>query len=183
MIRIYIKAIERKEYETRRQAETKAVGACLAEAGFLTPPAHTEGGAPFLPDHPDTEISVSHSERFAAVAVGDKDDVPFGIDVEDFTRSALLRVTPRIMNESERKTIPCHPVDYARVWTAKEAVFKAFKGHNADFSNDILIYGENINKAYHRPADSYVNLVYEDIGENNMLCLASRRNNFEIITL
>lgn len=118
---IWITEINAADGDTRRARELAAVSRLLktavpAEDALL----HRDDGAPYLGNHPELFVSVTHSMHHAALSVARH---PHGIDIEDL-RPRLRDVAKRFVNEHDR-------VDTASLsgllsaWTAKEAVFKA----------------------------------------------------------
>ncbi|MCD8387814.1 MAG: 4'-phosphopantetheinyl transferase superfamily protein [Bacteroidales bacterium] len=102
---------------SRRQREREAVGRILEE--IAAPGAtveHNADGAPIVKGIP--YISITHSQRLAAVATSDTG--PVGIDAEEW-RSALERVKTRFLSAEELEWCD----DLLLAWTIKEAVYKA----------------------------------------------------------
>ncbi len=85
--------------------------------------ARSEKGKPYLCDGP--EFNLSHSGKWIACAVGDQ---PLGIDIEAM-RPLNLKVAQRICTPKEMAYLspeePDAPVRFLKIWTAKEAYFKA----------------------------------------------------------
>ena len=112
---------------SRREAE-KAATARLVTALF-GPGAgisHNPDGAPqlMLPDSATApEISISHSIRTVALAVG-RAGSPIGIDI-DQPRQQLVRVARRFLAPEETAIHGASEENLLRAWTAKEAAFKA----------------------------------------------------------
>ncbi|MDA9827561.1 4'-phosphopantetheinyl transferase superfamily protein [Flavobacteriaceae bacterium] len=91
-------------------------------------------------------ISISHSFEYCGVIVS---DVKVGLDIEKF-RPKILNISKKFISESDWNLIKLSSVEnVTKVWTIKEAVFKAF-GHKAiDFKKNIIITSINkkLNKA------------------------------------
>ena len=112
--------------ERRRQGEALA-RRMLAEytgrpaEGFTL--ARTDAGKPYAANGP--EFNLSHSGAFLACAVGDR---PVGIDIEA-VRPLKLEVARRVCNAKEMDYLapetPGSHIRFLRIWTAKEAYFKA----------------------------------------------------------
>ena len=89
--------------------------------------AKRPSGQPYLPDHPDLTVSMSHDGEWAAAAVGI--GVPVGIDVqrpEPVTAGRLRRCG----SDSARRMLAALPDaerehEYARIWAVQEACVKA----------------------------------------------------------
>ncbi|MDE7389192.1 MAG: 4'-phosphopantetheinyl transferase superfamily protein [Muribaculaceae bacterium] len=103
-------------------ARDTVLGIVAAELGSEVGYGHFADGAPMLIGS-DLRISVSHSRRRAAVALGTPDEPPFGIDVEETDRNRqLLRVATRFLTEQEAALWADRLTE---AWTCKEAVYKA----------------------------------------------------------
>lgn len=85
---------------------------------------HNDQGAPFLPDHPELSVSISHCRRAVAVAVSPEGRV--GIDVE-CRRKIGIGLVERVCNERERAEVHAAAdptMAFLQLWTRKEAVLK-----------------------------------------------------------
>lgn len=148
----------------RRQIEKSAV-ARLAET-MLAPGTmidHQPDGRPFATRHSFSreisslrdsenapslmpEISISHSRRYAALAVAPTGN-RIGIDIEDADRlPQLSRLAARVMNESELKAYSAVPEGLLMAWTLKESAFKASFLHPVDFLHEIFLPAESQGK-------------------------------------
>ncbi|MGV9269402.1 4'-phosphopantetheinyl transferase family protein [Kitasatospora sp. NPDC003701] len=82
-------------------------------------------GRPYLPDHPDVQVSLSHTRGVVAAAAG---LVPVGVDVELTARSgSLLDVAPRVLSPAELRQVEAHPEPgraFLRLWVRKESLIK-----------------------------------------------------------
>lgn len=84
----------------------------------------TESGKPFCKSHPGIYFSLSHSEDFLALAVGDRE---VGIDIEKI-REAKEKLIKRVCCENEKQKIfSSENPDkaFTEIWTKKEAYLKA----------------------------------------------------------
>ena len=71
-------------------------------------------------------ISISHSFDYCGVIVS---NVKVGLDIEKF-RSKILNISKKFVSESDLSLINLNSIEnVTKVWSIKEAVFKAF-GHN-----------------------------------------------------
>lgn len=172
MIRFKTLPIERHDGQSPREAEREAVRGCLAALGISEPVSHRESGAPYIAGRPDINVSVSHCRQLACVAVGDIADGPFGVDVEDVSRSQLERVAPRIMTANEVAAARQLPDGFARAWTAKEAVYKAVLTPGADFTRDIRL-APDLASATFVPTDTRFALTYSYPTPRILLCIAT----------
>ena len=88
--------------------------------------AHHPSGAPFLPQHPEKSISISHAEGVVAVLLAPS-TYRLGVDVER-RRPQLLRVQTKYLHDDELPMLlPCIPDELTALtllWSAKEAIFK-----------------------------------------------------------
>lgn len=84
----------------------------------------TESGKPYCKSHLGIHFSLSHSEDFLALAVGDKE---IGIDIEKI-REAKEKLIKRVCCENEKQKIfSSENPDkaFTEIWTKKEAYLKA----------------------------------------------------------
>ncbi len=82
-----------------------------------------EHGKPTLKHHPTIHFSMSHCQVAVGCMVADR---PCGFDIETM-RSASDSLLEKTMNELERERIlnaPSPAMEFTRLWTRKEAVFK-----------------------------------------------------------
>lgn len=85
---------------------------------------HDEKGAPFLPDHPELSVSISHCRQAVAVVVSSEGKV--GIDVES-RRKIGDGLIERVCTKDECAVVQVadDPVmAFLQLWTRKEAVLK-----------------------------------------------------------
>lgn len=169
-MRTVIIPIERTAGMTRRQAETQAVATALAELGF-TGYDHKPDGAPWLPENPHVNISITHSRTHAAVAVAPAGHPAFGIDIEQ-PRTRLLDVAARFLSLAENADIGTDIHKLLRAWTAKEAVFKALRLPGVDFARDIELDTVNFVTAVYKPTTALFRLEYTAVEPDQLLCTA-----------
>lgn len=101
--------------------------------------AHFPDGAPYFADRPDLLYSSSDCHSSVALQVAPTGLIPVGVDVEDKADQAR-RILPRYASDEDQKALDIHPeVDPLRLWSAKEAVFKAFSRYIRDFRDDITL--------------------------------------------
>lgn len=85
---------------------------------------HDDKGAPYLPDHPDLWVSISHCRTAVAVAVSSEGRV--GIDVE-CRRKIGDGLMERVCTEDELAAVRSAEdsvMAFLQLWTCKEAVLK-----------------------------------------------------------
>jgi phosphopantetheinyl transferase len=88
-------------------------------------------------------ISISHSFDYCGIAVS---EFKIGMDIEKL-RPKILNISKKFVSNSELKLIKeCSVINITKVWTIKEAVFKAFGYPGIDFKKNIII--ETLNKEF-----------------------------------
>jgi len=91
-------------------------------------------GRPFLND--GRHISFSHSKKVSGIVISEKE---IGIDIEK-NQSKILNISQKFLNTKEKFFLIKKDVSQITIiWTAKEAVFKAFKVNGIIFSEQIII--------------------------------------------
>ena len=91
-------------------------------------------------------ISISHSFDYCGVIVS---NVKVGLDIEKF-RSKILNISKKFVSQSDLGLIKLNSIEnVTKVWSIKEAVFKAFGHNKIDFKKNIIIksVNEKFNKA------------------------------------
>ena len=97
-------------------------------------------------------ISISHSFEYCGVIVS---DVKVGLDIEKL-RPKILNISKKFISESDWNLIKLSSVEnVTKVWTIKEAVFKAFGNKEIDFNKNIII--TSINKKFNKASVSISN--------------------------
>jgi phosphopantetheinyl transferase len=74
-------------------------------------------------------ISISHSKYFSGIVLS---DFQIGIDIES-CREKINKIAPRFLHEKEHFALG-KIEDLTYVWTAKEAIYKAFRTSGINFS-------------------------------------------------
>lgn len=85
---------------------------------------HDDKGAPFLPDHPELSVSISHCRTAVAVVVSPEGRV--GIDVE-CRRKIGDGLKERVCTQAELAAVQASAdptMSFLQLWTRKEAVLK-----------------------------------------------------------
>ncbi len=91
-------------------------------------------GRPFLND--GRYISFSHSKKVSGIVISDK---KIGIDIEK-NQPKILNMSHKFLNSREKIFITKKSISQITyIWTAKEAVYKAFKVNGIIFSEQIVI--------------------------------------------
>ncbi|MGW6916819.1 4'-phosphopantetheinyl transferase family protein [Kitasatospora sp. NPDC054939] len=84
----------------------------------------SDHGRPFLPDHPEVHVSLSHTRGVVAAAAGPG---PIGVDVELAGRGSVPEVLQRVLTPAELRLVEAHPEPgraFLRQWVRKEALIK-----------------------------------------------------------
>ena len=103
-------------------------------------------------------ISISHSFDYCGVIVS---DVKVGIDIEKF-RSKILNISKKFVSEPDLALIKESSVEnFTKVWSIKEAVYKAFGHNKIDFKKNIII--KSVNKEFNKAT---VLIFNNEISEN-----------------
>lgn len=92
--------------------------------GFNCTVEHDPSGAPYLPDHPELNISISHCREAVAVAASNEGCI--GIDIE-CRRKVGTSLMERVCTYAELTDIRSSvdpTMTFLRYWTHKEAVLK-----------------------------------------------------------
>lgn len=102
--------------------------------------AHFPDGAPYFADRPDLLYSSSDCQSSVALQVAPAGLRPAGVDVEDKADQAR-RVLPRYASEEDCTVLDTFSEEVCplRLWSAKEAIFKAFSRYIRDFRDDITL--------------------------------------------
>lgn len=182
MIKIVATKINPLTGETRRVAEQKAVRKCLECLGCKGELCHTPAGAPYI-DGAEAKISISHSRRWAAVAMSPNKNEALGIDVESAEREGQLdRAISRIAGLTELPYLK-DVTPKLKLWTVKEAAYKAVLCENVDFAKDITLIFPDCDKVIFSPAEKELKVSFLQLDNNDLLCVVSEHNNYEIKTL
>ena len=103
-------------------------------------------------------ISISHSFDYCGVIVS---DVKVGIDIEKF-RYKILNISKKFVSYSDLALIKVSSVEnITKVWSIKEAVYKAFGHNKIDFKKNIII--KSVNKEFNKAT---VLIFNNEISEN-----------------
>ena len=92
-------------------------------------------GAPYLTD--GRYISISHTRDLASVVISSR---PVGIDLEHY-KEKIRGIAPRFLHPTENE-IPQGEADLVyltQIWTAKEALYKAYKKKGLIFNTQLRI--------------------------------------------
>ena len=102
---------------------------------------YNEHWKPFLPLYPNLHFSISHCGQAVGCVLS---EMPCGLDIERVRRASPSLIS-KTMNRNEEHQIysSSHPeVEFIRLWTRKEAVFKLLGTGITDDMQDILLRAE-----------------------------------------
>lgn len=102
---------------------------------------YNEHGKPYLPNYPNLHFSISHCSQAVGCVLS---EMPCGLDIERVRRASPSLIS-KTMNRNEEHQIysSSHPeVEFIRLWTRKEAVFKLLGTGITDDMQDILLRAE-----------------------------------------
>lgn len=112
--------------EWRTLADQRAAAYRLLEelTGGEVVVEHDDKGAPYLPDHPELSVSISHCRKAVAVAVRSKGRV--GIDVECRRKigDGLIARVCTLDEQAAVRAASDPTMAFLQLWTRKEAVLK-----------------------------------------------------------
>lgn len=117
---------------------------------------YSQQGKPFLRDYPDVHFNISHCRGAVACIV---DTVPVGIDIENIrpVRDSLLNYA---FNDNEIQLIKSAvspDVEFTRLWTMKESLFKLRgSGITHDIKTILNDIGDIVFEARHNEAKGYI---------------------------
>ena len=96
---------------------------------------YDKNGAPYLTD--GRHLSISHTKDVAAIAISSQ---PVGIDLEHY-QEKIIRIAPRFLHLKESLDLNMNKnIHYlSQIWTAKEALYKAFHKNGIQFNTQLLI--------------------------------------------
>ena len=136
-----IQKLENRKTPNHR-LEFLASRASLCSLGVSIKNLHfKENGTPYL----DTQkyCSLSHTQNYAAAVVSHKQ---VGIDVEIY-RENIVKIAPKFVHKKEMFALHNENQIFSltRLWTAKEAVYKAFGTDGIHFSTQIEVHCFSMN--------------------------------------
>jgi phosphopantetheinyl transferase len=94
-------------------------------------------GKPFFQYHPDWHLSLSHTPGYARVLISQQ---PCGTDIQQFTEK-IERITSRFIRPEEqpRQDGEAALLHWHIVWSAKEAMYKAYGKKSLDFIQHLRV--------------------------------------------
>lgn len=92
-------------------------------------------GAPFLTD--GRYLSITHTKNMAAIAIS---VFPVGIDLEHY-QEKIKKIATRFLHKEESKDhSKTDNIEFlTQIWTAKEAIYKAFRTPGIHFNTQLLV--------------------------------------------
>ena len=120
--------VHRKGYLATRQ---------LLKGYGIIPEIHQydQDGAPFLTD--GRYLSITHTKNMAAIAISFS---PVGIDLEHY-QEKIKKIAARFLHLEESKDhFKKDNIEFlTQIWTAKEAIYKAFRTPGIHFNTQLLV--------------------------------------------
>lgn len=116
--------VEGGEWRTLAQQREAALRLLCSLVGEEVIVEHDAKGAPFLPDHPELSVSISHCRKAVAVAVSQEGRV--GVDVE-CRRRIGVGLMERVCTAEELDAVRADAdptMAFLQLWTRKEAALK-----------------------------------------------------------
>ena len=126
----------KKRKNLKHRLEFLASRAALVSLGIdLDKVLFNDNGAPYLTDH--RYCSISHTDGYSAVVVS---DYKIGVDVEIY-KDKIIRIASKFVHPAEDfvNKSKNHLKILTRLWTIKEAIYKAFGTPGIRFSKDIQV--------------------------------------------
>ena len=96
---------------------------------------YDQDGAPFLTD--GRYLSITHTKNMAAIAIS---IFPVGIDLEHY-QEKIKKIATRFLHKEESKDhSKTDNIEFlTQIWTAKEAIYKAFRTPGIHFNTQLLV--------------------------------------------
>ncbi len=132
--------------------------------------SYKDQGAPFVTDHPDIPISLSHSNEYTAVACSLNLKQTLGIDVEKISKKPDAAFLKTAFTKNEIMHMPDEAAQIFRHWTIKEAYLKYIKkGFNESLHKVEVIHDQ----IFHHEKTIGVDIFSTQIENDYMLSLVS----------
>ena len=121
----------------KRELEKAGLTALIKEAFPQNSPVlcYTDKGKPYL-DKCEKFISVSHSHKYLALLVNDKEET--GVDIE-LLRDKVLAIKHKFLSDGELSFAGDDSATLVRLWAAKEALYKVDGQKELRFKEDLHI--------------------------------------------
>lgn len=98
---------------------------------------HSSSGAPKFSREIGLSISISHSDHILAIAIYPS-QIRVGIDIEE-REDKVAQLISRVANEEELSVLRDQNLEPIILWSAKEAVFKAFSDRISTMSEQVVL--------------------------------------------
>lgn len=122
--------------------------------------SYNEFGRPLLANQ-GAFLSISHSDKFAAIAVGNNNLL--GVDIESLTRN-YSKVKHKFVSEKDAEVFVAKGLDESQylpiIWCAKEAAYKAANCFEVDFIRDVSIKRVVVNDDF---SDGEVSVIFNPL--------------------
>jgi 4'-phosphopantetheinyl transferase len=119
----------------KRFLEQKAIGYLLNKLGYDPKEVtHKETGQPYLINHPDVFLSISHAKGWFAICLGSE---PVGVDIQTYS-ARLIQGQDYFRNENEGVFAEDEQALHL-IWGAKEAFYKLKEGQIVDLKQEVTI--------------------------------------------
>ncbi len=158
------------EWMAGRRLVKEMVGSAMAErinSSKITI-AYQDEGAPFLPLYPEIQISITHSGRYAAVALCCDKNRTLGLDLEKIGPPPDTGFMKLAFTQREREDTGGDPQKIFRNWTLKEAYLKYIKRGFNESLHQVEIHGDVI---LHRGTRANINMYCATIGQEYAISL------------
>lgn len=132
--------------------------------------SYLEQGAPYLSNHPDIPVSLSHSNNYTAAACCKDKGKTIGIDIEKITKKPDANFLKMAFTKTEILNLEDDAVRIFKNWTIKEAYLKYIKkGFNESLHSVEVIN----NKILHNNKKIDVEVYSTFINDDYVLSLVS----------
>ena len=138
------KYIDNKPYAKRRQSLTARVLLYKLLQEYypgveFSRLVSNESGRPIISNNESIYLSLTHSGDMVGCAISEK---PVGIDIEK-KREVPIKTINRVCTFSEQKYLEKNPMRFFKLWTAKEALYKASSERFSDIIKISFSDGED----------------------------------------
>lgn len=124
------------ESESRQAFEARVLSEIIQSMLGEVQLRHTSKGAPFIENHPELAISISHSENWFAIYTSDNPMI--GVDIEIPSRR-FKKIQDHFLSQHEQEVLDLSNDKLPIYWGVKESIIKRAKGEVEAFKEDIQI--------------------------------------------
>jgi len=125
-----------RQGEKKQELHRQAVELVLQKLGFQSPIAHRERGNPYLVHNPDVCVSISHSDAWVAVYIGQQ---IVGVDIQT-PHSKICAGSSYFINEKEQQFKGNSSLLHL-IWGAKETLYKLHCGSIDNLKEEATFVG------------------------------------------